>query len=619
VKRSAGLAVAFAAAACFAQAPAGPEQEIPDEIVRKVDPAVVAIQHERAVGSGFIVSPDGYILTNGHVVQGNDEEDPTQPAKLITVILSNEQKFPAQVVGFSMDPDVALIKIDAGRPLQTVEFADSRAAQIGQRCFAVGTPVGLKRTFTGGILSNVDRTDLGTETKVFQTDAAINPGNSGGPLFDRQGRVLGINTYASRGSNNLGFTIPIHVAAVLRDHFLKHGRFVRAIVPLFFTSELYDELAQVLGADRGVLVTSVMAGTAAQEAGLREGDIIVEIDGRPCAARTRAEVLDLEWEMTIREPGTDVAFTVLRGMGAARGRHVVKARLEAMEPMPRMGRHAGELPELRYEELGLGVQRLVLLHRVILGLADVEGVLATTVRSTGPAAKAGIRAGDILAAVGGAATPGIDEFRRELEARLGRGEARIELEIARGRLRVPTALAPYYALRGRTAALVVPPRDAEYIDLIRRELVAGGAKVVLVGRTRDEVEMKAGRFVPERTLAESKGGDFDIVLLAGGAGSHALWGDPEAQRLVREAHAADRIVAALGPAAMVLVEADPSLLAKKMTIAKEDSAEMIRRKANYTGGTVEADGHVVTGTGFDREAVREFLRALFRVERNLEQ
>jgi S1-C subfamily serine protease len=99
-------------------------QAISDEVVRKVDPSVVAIQHERAVGSGFIISADGYILSNGHVVQGNDEEDPTQPAKAVTVVLANEQKFPARVIGFSMDPDVSLLKIDAGQPLQPVEFAD---------------------------------------------------------------------------------------------------------------------------------------------------------------------------------------------------------------------------------------------------------------------------------------------------------------------------------------------------------------------------------------------------------------------------------------------------------------------------------------------------------------
>ncbi|MEX2606817.1 MAG: trypsin-like peptidase domain-containing protein, partial [Kiritimatiellia bacterium] len=186
-----------------------PKVDIPEEIMEKVDPSVVSIQHEKAGGTGFIISEDGHILTNGHVVMGDDPELPTEPARRITIILNDDRKYSARVLGFSLDPDVALLKIDSFTPLIPVEFADSREAAVGQRVFAVGTPVGLKRTFTSGILSNVRRTDLATETVVFQTDAAINSGNSGGPLFDRDGRVLGVNTYASRGQNNLGFTIPI--------------------------------------------------------------------------------------------------------------------------------------------------------------------------------------------------------------------------------------------------------------------------------------------------------------------------------------------------------------------------------------------------------------------------
>jgi len=123
----------------------------------------------------------------------------------------------------------------------------------------------LETHFHAGILSNVERTDLGTETKVFQTDAAINPGNSGGPLFDHNGRVLGLNTYASSGANNLGFTIPIHVALALKDHFLEHGRFVRADLPYHITTELYPELARALQVDKGILVSAVLPNTSAGE------------------------------------------------------------------------------------------------------------------------------------------------------------------------------------------------------------------------------------------------------------------------------------------------------------------------------------------------------------------
>jgi serine protease Do len=283
---------------------------ISEEVVRKVDASVVAIQHERAVGSGFVLSADGLILTNGHVVRGDDDENPTLPAQSIMVILHDERKFPAKVLGFSMDPDVALIKIEPVEPLVPVEFANSREARIGQNCFAVGTPIGLKRTFTSGVLSNVERTDLNTEVKVFQTDAAINPGNSGGPLFDREGRVLGVNTYASRGSNNLGFTIPSHVVLQVKESLQNNGRRVRSILPVVSLSELYDELAKGLGVSDGVLVEHVESGSAADKAGLKPGDIIRTLDGQSVTAHTRAQLLDLDWSVTMRKPGEMVALGV---------------------------------------------------------------------------------------------------------------------------------------------------------------------------------------------------------------------------------------------------------------------------------------------------------------------
>ncbi len=600
----AGLAVATAAGA-QGPAPAG-DQDIPDEVVRKVDPSVVAIQHEKAGGSGFVVSEDGYILTNGHVVRGSDEEDPTQPAKAITVILHDEQKFPARVLGFSMDPDVALIKIDAPIRLRPAEFADSRNVHVGQQCFAVGTPIGLKRTFTRGILSNVERTDLGTETKVFQTDAAINPGNSGGPLFDRNGRVLGINTYAGRG-NNIGFTIPIHVAAVVRDHLREHGRFVRALLPLFITNELYDELARSLRAEKGVLIAYVMPGSPAEKAGLRDGDILVEVDGRPCSARTKAELNDFEWEQTIRKPGEAVAYTVLRGPPDSRERVTVKAKLEALEPLPEMGKHAGELAELRYGALGLGVVPVVRLHRLLHSLPDVQGVLVTTVASAGPAAKAGLRPLDIITRIGAKPVADVEAFSRMLDAELASRTKAIELTTVRGRRTLPTALAPFYDLRDRKALLVEPAGEAESVDLLRRELVAEGATVTRAGPARGAAAMGG-----------LKGGEYDVVLFAGGVGGRTLWNDAEAQRLVREAHAAGRIVAAVGPSALVPVIAEKGLLAKKMTTSKEDSAEAAKRGANYTGKDVESDGRLVTTTGFDRATVREFLKALKRAAWNRE-
>jgi serine protease Do len=583
-----------------AQQPAPVAEDIPDEIVRKVDPSVVAIQHERAGGSGFVVSPDGYILTNGHVVRGDDEEDPTQPAKSITVILSDEQKFPAKVIGFSLNPDVALIKIEPASPLQPVQFGDSRHVQIGQRCFAVGMPLGLKRTFTRGILSNTERTDLGTETKVFQTDAAINPGNSGGPLFDHNGRVLGLNTYASSGANNLGFTIPIHVALVLKEHFLARGRFVRADLPTYFTGELYSELARALEVDKGILVTAVLPYSAAFKAGLREGDIIVETDGQPCSARTHADLLDYDWELTTRQPGSEITFTVLRGPTGSRQRETVTAKLEAMELMPKWGLQAGEIPEHRYDALGLGVRQIVALDRIHDNLSEVKGVLVSSARPSEPAGKADLREKDIITHVAGQPTPDVATFQRELETQLATRAKAIPLTVARGKATLATAIAPFYGLRENTkVALIVPAQDPEFVDLLQRELIASGAALTVTGPT-----------------AELKAADFDVILFAGGAGARGFRTDPNALRLVKEADAGKKTIAAVGSAVMVLANAIPDLKGRKLTTIQEDSTELIARQANYTGKAVETDRNLVTTTGFDRAAIRAFLKALYRTARD---
>jgi S1-C subfamily serine protease/putative intracellular protease/amidase len=578
------------------------EKSILNDIVKKVDPSVVAIQHERALGSGFVITKDGYIMTNGHVVRGEDVEDPTQPAKAITVMLSNDEKYPARVIGFSMDPDVALIKIEPTKPLHPVEFADSTKVRIGDRCFAVGAPHGLKRTYTAGILSNIDRTDLGTETKVFQTDAAINPGNSGGPLFDREGRVLGLNTYGTQGANNLGFTIPIHVAKVLKDHFLAQGRFVRALVPAYNTCELYDELAQSLGVQKGVLVDFVMKNSAAEKAGLRTGDIIVETDGQPTAAHTHAELLDYEWDVMTRKPGSDISFTVLRGTKQTRQRLTIRASLEPMEPLPSFGRHSGELVESRYDVLGLGVRRLVTLHRLLYNVPDVQGVIVSTVSKTGPATKTGLKPYDVITHVAGQPTPTLEKFHKELESKLTGRDKAIELTAVRSKTTILTAIAPYYSLRDKKIAMLVPAKDPEYVELLRRELVADGAVVTQINGD----------------LSRQKGNNFDVVLFTGGAGGHDFWNNPEALRIVKEAHAAKRILAGIGSSSLVLVKGAPELLKKKITTTKNDSAEAMKLRANYTGKDVETDGKIVTTTGVDRETVRNFLKALNRAVRNNE-
>jgi serine protease Do len=575
---------------------AGGDSDVSDPVFKMVDPSVVAIQHERAGGSGFIISPDGYIITNGHVVQGEDRENPKETAKFITVILSDERKYPAKVIGFCMNPDVALIKIEPDEPLVPVKIGDSKAVSVGQPCFAVGSPVGLKRTFTRGILSNIDRTDLDTFTTVLQTDAAINPGNSGGPLFDIEGRVLGINTYGYRGNNNLGFTIPIHVALVLKDHFLKSGHFVIADLPLFFTTEIYDDLAKVLGVKDGILVEYVMENTPAAKAGLQAGDIITAINGKPCKARTRADMLNRDWAWATLEPGRKVELTLLRGKPGNRKTVKINAVLEASEPMPEQGRFRGEIKEYRYASLGLGVKPLVRLHRVLHGFGDYDGVMVRHVIDNSVASKAGLRIYDIITQIEGTPVKDIDSYRQVLEKQLLAHKKEIELTYIRNRMQFRTAMVPYYDMLDKRVLLVDAPDKTEYFDIIRRELVADGADVT----TRSVSD-----------LAGLKMDDYDVLLLVGGENVQPLWTAKAAVELVDEAWKAKKVCAAVGSAALALVASgNDDMLEKKITTSKPASGEAIKKGANYTGGDVEKDGTLLTTTAASRKAVRAFIKKL---------
>ena len=595
-----------------AQLPLADAMDIPIEVIARVDPSVVSIQHEQAGGTGFILSEDGYILTNGHVVRGFDAEDPTRPAQSITVVLHNEVQLPATVIGFSMDPDVALLRVQPDEPLRPVTLANSRNVSVGQRCFAVGTPVGLRRTFTSGILSNIDRTDLGTEVVVFQTDAAINPGNSGGPLFDQQGRVLGINTYASRGANNLGFTIPIHVALDMVDDFKEHGRFVRSLVPLFFTGELYAELARALEIDRGILISHVMPGSAAWTAGFRPGDVLTHVNGEAVHARTRADLLNFEWEQSVRPPGEPFHATVLRGGRGNWAPLEIHAVLEPLPPLPQFGRHLGEIPEYRYATLGLGVKSLVDLHLILHELHPVEGVFVKFRGDHSTASQADLQARDVITHVAGTPTPDFETFLRVFESELKTHNPAIELNIARNPLRIITALAPDYLLRGVRVILIAPAEDHEYVDLLRRELLAAGAGVRLatpnaVPIRRDLLNTSLYADLPLEAVNPE---EADVILFAGGDGARAFWENEAALRITREAMRLNRHLAAAGPAALLPVLASDGPLETKITLPRADSAEAVRRQANYTGKDVESDERIHTTTAQKREIVREFLTSL---------
>jgi serine protease Do len=567
--------------------------------------------HEGACGSGFVISKDGYIISNGHVVQGTDSEEPLTPAKMITVITSDERKYRAKVIGFCMNPDVSLLKIEAEGEMTPVEFGDSTAVKVGEKCFAVGAPLGLKRTYTSGILSSIDRTDLGTATKVFQTDAAINPGNSGGPLFDQSGRVLGINTYGMGQANNLGFTIPSHVIQVLKDHFLKHGRFIRSDLPVIMMGEVYDEMAKALKIDKGIIVEYVMPGTAAEKAGFKTGDIITGINGTPCSARTKAEMLDIDWNLTIKEPGTKLVFAILRGSPNAYIKLSIAINTEESEPIPETN-FPGEIVTYRNDTLGVGYKQLVKVQRILYGLQQETGVILDVrePEKNGVFDKADLRHFDIVTKVAGKPVTDPASFWQELKTCLLRKDRYIDITACRRKTEITTTLAPFYELKGMKVAVVLSAGKSEYFDLTLRELLADGTDITIVSASNTNPDIKKDSLFPITTLQEIKGSNFNAVVFMDSPASKELCTNADALRVVKEAYAAKRVLAAIGASSLVLPAGEPEILTKKITTSEDVSSELINKKATYTGSKIEKDETIITTTGFDKETVRSFLKSL---------
>nr|WP_314549978.1 trypsin-like peptidase domain-containing protein [uncultured Ottowia sp.] len=260
-------------------------------------------QSQSGLGSGVIMSADGYVLTNNHVVQEADH---------IEAVLADGRRASARVIGADPESDLAVLKIDLP-DLPVMTPSDSNRIEVGDRVLAIGNPFGVGQTVTSGIVSALGRDQLGINTfeNFIQTDAAINPGNSGGALTDEQGRLLGINTaiYSrSGGSLGIGFAIPVNVARQALQDIVQNGRVVRGWIGVESTA-LTPELAENLGAAsaQGVIITGVLNGGPAARAGMRPGDVVTRINGRPI--RTVAE---LRASITALRPGTAATFTTLR-------------------------------------------------------------------------------------------------------------------------------------------------------------------------------------------------------------------------------------------------------------------------------------------------------------------
>jgi serine protease DegQ len=264
-------------------------------------------QPQTGLGSGVIVSPAGYILTNNHVIEGADE---------IQVALNDGRKSIAQVIGTDPETDLAILKIGLNE-LPVITLGNSDALSIGDQVLAIGNPFGVGQTVTGGIVSALGRTQLGINTfeNFIQTDAAINPGNSGGALVDMNGHLMGINTaiYSrSGGSMGIGFAIPTSTARSVMESIVRDGRVTRGWIGVE-PQELNAELAESFGIapGSGVIITGVLQNGPAARAGLRPGDVITRVDGREVG--TVAQLLSA---VAALAPGTPATMDILRRDGA---------------------------------------------------------------------------------------------------------------------------------------------------------------------------------------------------------------------------------------------------------------------------------------------------------------
>jgi serine protease Do len=381
----------------------------------------------RGQGSGFIISPDGLILTNAHVVADASE---------VTVRLTDRRELKAKVLGSDRRTDVAVVKIEA-RNLPVVRMGDPNKVRVGEWVAAIGSPFGLENSVTAGIVSAKSRT-LPDETYVpfIQTDVAINPGNSGGPLFNLDGEVIGINSsiYSRTGGYmGLSFAVPIDVAVKVKDDLMRYGKVSRGRIGVAIQNVTQD-LADSFGLDRprGALVSTVEKGSPAEKGGLATGDVILAVDGRAVESST-----DLPRIIGETRPGSTVSMQVWR-QGTARDLRVPVAeapadRMAAAAPAESSGK--GTAPAgTAHSKLGVVVRPVSAEERQKLG---IEGGVVVE-KADGPAARAGIRAGDVILAVGNQKIESADDLRRIVDGARERVALLVQRQTAK--IYVPVAL-----------------------------------------------------------------------------------------------------------------------------------------------------------------------------------
>jgi len=358
-------------------------------------------RRERSLGSGVIVSPEGYILTNNHVVDGATD---------IRVTLSDKREFKATIIGTDPKTDVAVLKVE-GANLPAVTIGDSSKVQVGDYALAIGDPFGVGQTVTMGIVSAKGRTNLGIEDyeDFIQTDAPINPGNSGGALVNDRGELIGINTailsHGSGGNQGIGFAVPVNLAREVMDQILKNGKVTRAYLGII-PQDVTPSIAKAIGQSepRGVLVGDVSPNSPAQASGLQRGDIILEVNSKPVANAN-----ELRMSISMMQPAAAVKLSVVRNGG----RHDISVKLGQL-PTPE--EHAQmEKNDSQSALEGVAVDNLDAQTAQELGLPpNATGVVVKDVSPSSPYADSGLRRGDVIQEVNRQPVKDVADFEKAM-------------------------------------------------------------------------------------------------------------------------------------------------------------------------------------------------------------
>jgi serine protease Do len=352
-------------------------------------------QKRTSLGSGVIISADGYIITNNHVIDEADE---------INVRFANHEEYVAKIIGRDAKTDVALIKIDAKETLPYASFGDSEKLRVGDWIIAIGNPFGFEQTVTAGIVSGKGRTlGSGNYENFIQTDASINPGNSGGPLFNMDGQMVGINTaiYSRSGGNiGIGFAIPVNMAKNVIEQLKTTGKVTRGWLGVMIQNVSQD-LAKQFGLDRpiGALIGEVSPGSPAEKAGILPGDIIVEYKGKEITQMNMLPTL------VAQTPVGETVNVALFRNGKKKNVSVTVAKLEEDEAPAEMGQES---------VLGLTVQQLTPELAQSLKIKDKEGIIVANVEPGSAAEDAGLRPGDLILEVNRQEVRNMEEYTKAI-------------------------------------------------------------------------------------------------------------------------------------------------------------------------------------------------------------